>query len=114
MNLFLGFLVSLGEGSFGHFETRPFFEGLSMSWFLRVLFLAFLGVSSVLVLASENSKAPSAVTLDASESAIKEKAKKRLYPGGRDEDSLQVQAQLPAPLKPGVVIEPEEPQVDHD
>jgi hypothetical protein len=85
-----------------------------MSWILKLLILVFLGTGSLSALASDSSKGSIPVNVDANEGAIKEKAKKRLYPGGRDEDSLQVQAQLPAPLKPGVVIEPEEPQVDHD
>jgi hypothetical protein len=40
-----------------------------------------------------------------SEIILKEKAKKRLYPGGRDEEPLQVQAQLGAPLRKGVITE---------
>lgn len=41
------------------------------------------------------------------------RAKKRLYPGGRDEESLTVQAQLINPTK-GQVEEPAEPSTDHD
>lgn len=43
----------------------------------------------------------------------REKAKKRLYPGGRDEEPLQVQAQLANPSR-GQAAEPAEPSTDHD
>ncbi len=50
------------------------------------------------------------------EQELYQKAKKRLYPGGKDEDSLKVQSQLPlvsrkmAPVQDAPTEEPEEHQ----
>lgn len=53
------------------------------------------------------------------ENEIRQKAKKRVYPGGRDEEPLKVQAQIVAPTRkmaPSTEPEPEEPDPssDHD
>ncbi len=59
--------------------------------------------------AKESVPTSSAISLEE-----REKAKKRLYPGGRDEEPLQVQAQLANPVRGGQEAEPEEVQTDHD
>lgn len=66
--------------------------------------------------AEDEDREPAAVPADPSTQApsVEERArvKKRLYPGGRDEDSLQVQAQLPVSTRQ-TAEEPAEPD-DHD
>lgn len=60
----------------------------------------------------DGTAAPEETRTVASTPASEERARKRLYPGGRDEDSLQVQSQLSGPTRGGDE-EPEEPN-EHD
>jgi len=75
------------------------------------LFLALM--MTILGSAAVGADAPQTHALMTSEEQdIHLRAKKRLYPGGRDEDSLKVQSQLPlATRKMGPATEaPEEPE----
>ncbi len=80
---------------------------------ISTLFLA-LGVW-----AAEDAKQTHAL-MTAQEQEIYQKAKKRLYPGGKDEESLQVQSQLPVvtrkmgPSQEAPTEEPEEHQESTD
>ena len=73
---------------------------------MNLLLVLIFSLTPVLSLAQKSDGNDSAA--DAQE---REKAKKRLYPGGRDEEPLQVQSQLANPSK-GVVDDPEPPDQD--
>jgi len=80
---------------------------------ISTLFLA-LGAAA----AEEPVQAHALMTLE--EQALYQKAKKRLYPGGKDEESLKVQSQLPVvtrkmgPSQEAPSEEPEEHQESTD
>ncbi|MBX2996579.1 MAG: hypothetical protein KF681_17285 [Bdellovibrionaceae bacterium] len=84
---------------------------------MRQPFFAVLMIGSMMVGATARAQSAGgkeATTSSATVSAEeREKAKKRLYPGGRDEEPLQVQAQLANPTR-GQMAEPAEPSTDHD
>lgn len=61
-------------------------------------FLCLLLLSSVGVHASAQDHAEPQYD-EAREAEVAQKAKKRLYPGGRDEEELKVQAQLVTPAR---------------
>jgi hypothetical protein len=73
--------------------------------------LTLLGSAQAWAQANAKESVPTSPVISLEE---REKAKKRLYPGGRDEESLQVQAQLANPGRGGKAAEPEEVQTDHD
>ena len=79
-----------------------------------ILFCFLTMLTSVSAWAQANAKDQAAPTSPVISLEEREKAKKRLYPGGRDEESLQVQAQLANPGRGGQAAEPEEPHTDHD
>ncbi len=63
---------------------------------------------------SPNSKSSSVEVNDSIEQVLKQKAKKRIYPGGSDEDNLKVQSQLPVVTrKMGPAQEIEAPEPGH-
>ncbi len=65
-----------------------------MKHFLMVLLMFFAGFAQT-TLAQQPSSAP--VVDEARDAELIQKAKKRLYPGGRDEEDLRVQAELVTP-----------------
>ena len=74
-------------------------------------FLALIFVFGPLVSHAQKAKSPDADDA-VSEAQERETAKKRLYPGGRDEEPVQVQSQLANPSR-GAVEDPE-PNADQD
>ncbi|WII71345.1 hypothetical protein QJS83_12815 [Bdellovibrio sp. 22V] len=66
---------------------------------IRVFFVFILlfSVSGFKALAQESAANPQYD--EAKEAEIAQKAKKRLYPGGRDEEDLKVQAQVTTPVR---------------
>lgn len=70
-----------------------------MTW-IRV-FLVFSLLSSMVALnAGSQEGEPAGPQYDeAHEAEITQKAKKRLYPGGRDEEDLKVQSQVSTPIR---------------
>lgn len=84
--------------------------------FMRQLLLVVLMIGSMVGVAAQaqNTSGKEATSNSPTVSAEeREKAKKRLYPGGRDEEPLQVQTQLANPSR-GQAAEPAEPSIDHD
>lgn len=80
---------------------------------MRLLFAVFLTLSSFAALAADAPQTHALMTDE--EQEIRERAKKRLYPGGRDEDSLKVQSQLAQPSRkmgPATEITEEAPPAD--
>ncbi len=75
-------------------------------------------IAAIFLMGSFKSLAASdAATMDSQD--LKNKARKKLYPGGRDEQDLQVQAQVAKPIRkfksPVQQQEPAEPvSEDHD
>ncbi|MEN0059267.1 MAG: hypothetical protein AAGB31_10575 [Bdellovibrio sp.] len=67
-----------------------------MNRFASLILLVSFVIGS-LVGAQELSEAPAYD--EAKEAAIAQRAKKRLYPGGRDEEDLRVQNQLTTPIR---------------
>lgn len=67
---------------------------------IRVFLVLFLLSSLVSFKAFAQEAAADAPQYDeAREAEIAQKAKKRLYPGGRDEEDLKVQSQLSTPVR---------------
>ncbi len=67
---------------------------------IRVFFVLFLLTSSVGFKAWAQEEATEQPKYDETrEAEIAQKAKKRLYPGGRDEEELKVQSQLSTPTR---------------
>lgn len=67
---------------------------------IRVFFVLFLLTSSLGFKAWAQEEATEQPKYDeARETEIAQKAKKRLYPGGRDEEELKVQSQLSTPAR---------------
>lgn len=67
---------------------------------IRVFFVLFLLTSSVGFKAWAQEETTEQPKYDeAREAEIAQKAKKRLYPGGRDEEELKVQSQLSTPTR---------------
>ncbi|MGE0632351.1 MAG: hypothetical protein AB7O96_08090 [Pseudobdellovibrionaceae bacterium] len=59
---------------------------------------------------------PMASPIDPKQEEFKEKARKRLYPGGIDEEDLRVQVDLPRPEKSisGPVTPGTKPELEHE
>ncbi|WP_415062706.1 hypothetical protein [Bdellovibrio sp.] len=67
---------------------------------IRVFFVLFLLTSSFSFQAGAQEEATEQPKYDeARDAEIAQKAKKRLYPGGRDEEELKVQSQLSTPAR---------------
>nr|WP_295903381.1 hypothetical protein [uncultured Bdellovibrio sp.] len=67
---------------------------------IRVFLVLFLLSSGVIFKAHAQEEATEAPQYDeAHEAEIAQKAKKRLYPGGRDEEDLKVQSQVSTPVR---------------
>ena len=63
------------------------------------VFFAILAINMALVLTSHAQELSGPRYDEAKEAEIAVKAKKRLYPGGRDEEELKVQSQLSTPVR---------------
>ncbi len=63
------------------------------------VFFAILAINMALVLTSHAQELSGPRYDEAKEAEIAVKAKKRLYPGGRDEEELKVQSQLTTPVR---------------
>lgn len=78
-----------------------------------VLVMAYFAGLAFAIGQSEKKQSTTPVLLTEEELAIRQKAKKRLYPGGADEESLRVQDQLPqAQRKMGPATEAPEEHAD--
>ncbi|UOF02874.1 hypothetical protein [Bdellovibrio reynosensis] len=66
---------------------------------IRVFLLFFLLVFTVVPHAWSQEENSEPAFDEAKEAEIAMKAKKRLYPGGRDEEELKVQAQVSTPVR---------------
>jgi hypothetical protein len=64
---------------------------------LRMLLFLFCGGFAPTLFAQQSSLTP--VVDEVREAELAQKAKKRLYPGGRDEEDLRVQAELLTPTR---------------
>ncbi len=81
-------------------RTFIHFKNLKFSFF-SIGLMAFLG-GALLLPAFGKAQAPAenqSPLMTAEELKFLDKARKRSYPGGRDEESLKVQAQLPVPTR---------------
>lgn len=83
---------------------------MKSSYFIfTVLFSLALVIASESVLAQMTSQSPLiSPGMTSDEIALRAKARRKIYPGGSDEEPLKVQAQLPV-LKSKNVAEEEEP-----
>lgn len=81
---------------------------------MKIVFCAILASFVFSLVAKAQEQADENAPPDAA-TTVEERArvKKRLYPGGRDEDSLQVQTQLATPTRGAGADEPADP-ADHD
>lgn len=66
---------------------------------MKIIFLLLFAISTVVGMKAWSQDATSAPYDEAKETELAQKAKKRIYPGGKDEDDLKVQAQLVTPVR---------------
>lgn len=75
------------------------FGNLLFSIYLSVLIAVFIGAAPSVGSAQTLDGIQAPVLDEAKEAEIAQKAKKRLYPGGRDEEDLRVQTELSTPSR---------------